>query len=297
MYQKFSEWLASIPKPSLPQGFSWQEQYIICSHDGTRMVYVPNGIFIMGSEEFLVSRPQHQVYLDSYLIDECPVTNAQFQKFIAAGGYEEEKYWLPSGWKICQEEGWKRPRYWEFAPWNNPLHPVVGVSWYEADAYSRWANKRLPTEAEWEKAARGGIWLDGDNFPKIRNLIHKRHYPWGDELPNFENVIRAVYKEEQTYGNRSTAPVGLYTLGSSVYGCLDMSGNVWEWCSDWYQRDYYSKSPAKNPLGPESGDSKILRGGSWCREARQLDISFRTKDEPHNGGWDLSGFRCAKSIS
>lgn len=261
------------------------------------MSLIPAGFFCMGAEHIFNAHPVRQVYVSTYLIDRYLVTNAQYGLFIAAGGYEKPEYWSGDGWAARKEEEWERPRYWEDKPWNEANHPVIGISWFEAEAYSRWAGKKLPTEAQWEKAARGGMWLDGDTSAQEKNPAPGRKYAWGDCEPNEQGVWRAIYKDEPRYGNQSTAPVGLCPDGVSPYGCFDMTGNVWEWCQDWYQGDYYKSSPASDPQGPLFGTSRILRGGSWCREPRQLHVSFRTKDEPRNGGWDLSGFRCARPLT
>lgn len=278
----------------LPEGFQFINHQIICSYDQAPMAYVPAGIFNMGCEDFFASRPVHSVYLSDYFIDIHPVTNEQFKKFWESNGYDDMQYWTDFEWSIRCQEAWEKPRYWGFPPWDHPLHPVVGISWYEANAYARWSHKTLPTEAQWEKAARGGIWLDGDTQHKVPNPIPLRKYPWGNDDP----LGFALYQNEPQYGNHSTGPVGLFPQGASPYGCLDMSGNVWEWCQDFYNREYYKTSRTENPPGyaGQNGDAKILRGGSWCRDARQLHVSFRTKDDPINGGWDLSGFRCVKLL-
>lgn len=280
----------------LADGFQVDGDNIVCQHDDSIMAYVPAGVFIMGTELLFNARPLRHTTLDAYLIDRYPVTNAQYAKFVAAGGYQHQEYWSKQGWAFLQQEQWQQPRYWFNPPWNHATHPVVGISWFEAEAYAQWAHKALPTEAQWEKAARGGIWLDGDQTATQKNPYPQRKYAWGDHEPFHEGIWYAICKEEPEYGSKSTAPVGTMPQGASPYGCYDMTGNVWEWCRDRYQRDYYKKGPDVNPPGPSEGTSRILRGGSWCRESRQLYVSFRTKDEPENGGWDLSGFRCVKEL-
>lgn len=285
-----------MPNPGnciLPDGFLWDGQKLLCSHDNSSMCFVPQGFFIMGSNDIFTASPEHQVFLDNYFISQYPVTNAQFALFLKNDGYQKREYWSEEGFSTKESEGWRFPRYWEDKPWNEPTRPVVGISWYEAEAYCNWAQKSLPTEAQWEKAARGGIYLDGEN---LINPNPHRKYPWGDESPDHEGIWRAVYQNEPNYGNRCNAPVGTAPSGASPYGCEDMSGNVWEWCHDWYQRDYYKHTPQHNPPGPEQGEMKILRGGSWCRDASQIRISFRTKDDPKSAGWDLSGFRCVLNL-
>ncbi len=185
--------------------------------DGALMVLVPAGPFIMGqpANAFLAEdheKPQRTVHLSAFWIDVYPVTNSRFGRFLHAGGYDQQQWWTPEGWdwKCRQRVG--QPAQWGQAGWDGADQPVAGVSWYEADAYARWAGRRLPTDAEWEKAARG---TDG------------RPYPWGDAWPtpalaNFDSAIGR------------TTPVGLYPGGVSPYGCHDMAGNVNNWTSDWY---------------------------------------------------------------
>lgn len=276
---------------SLPDGFFWKEEKAICSYDNSSMCFIAPGTFIMGCNDIFTACPEHEVFLDAYWIDRYPVTNSQFSLFVQDNGYQKKEYWSEEGFAAKESEGWKLPRYWEDKPWNQPNHPVVGISWYEAQAYCNWANKSLPTEAQWEKAARGGIYLDGDGG-SVLNPYPRRKYAWGDSEPDADGLWRAVYQKEPVYGNRCSAPVGSVPIGASPYLCEDMSGNVWEWCRDWYQRDYYKNSPKSNPQGPDRGEMKVLRGGSWCRDARQIQTGFRTKDEPKSVGWDLSGFRC-----
>jgi len=238
--------------------------------DGAEMVYVPAGEFLMGSEDedaFDDEKPEHTVYLDAYWIYQTEVTNAQYRQCVDEGECD-----VPSN--VDQ--------------FNNPDlddHPVVYVSWFDADAYCQWAGGRLPTEAEWEKAARG---TDG------------RKFPWGDtgvtgEKANYCDV-NCEYEwldESQDDGYKRTAPVGSYPDGASPYGALDMAGNVWEWVGDWYDEDYYSQSPSINPQGPDSGEYRVLRGGSWSGNGRGLRASARGWYYPEVG--DGFGFRCFRS--
>ena len=281
----------------MPQGYCLEEEDFICPYDEAKMTFIPSGTFMMGCDDFFNARPAHEVFLDSYLMDRFLVTNHQFLKFVEEDGYKNEYFWSEVGWQTLKEQEWNKPRYWGCSPWDHPDHPVVGISWFEAEAYCKWAQKSLPTEAQWEKAARGGFWLDGDDSKQSENPFPYRKYSWGNHEADQNGEYFAIYADELRYGNQSTAPVGIVPKGKSPYRCYDLTGNVWEWCQDWYQRNYYKSSPSSNPPGPVQGEMKILKGGSWCRKGRELHISFRTKDNPQSGGWDLSGFRCVLNLS
>ena len=211
------------------------------------MVNVQAGEFTMGSNEYKDEKPIHRVYLDEFMIGKYPVTNEEFKVFIADNGYKNKELWTPEGWNWREEEKIFEPLYWHDRKWNGANFPVVGVSWYEAAAYAAWLSQTtgikyaLPTEAQWEKAARGS-----------KGLI----YPWGNKFD--KNKCNSFEG-----GLGRTSPVGLFSGGASPYDCLDMAGNVWEWCADWYGKDYYKKSPARNPQGPSSGSLRVFRGGSW----------------------------------
>jgi len=230
----------------------------IIGKDGAKMVLVPAGEFTMGSpknEGYGNERPQHKVSLDAFHIDKYEVTNAQYKEFMDATGHEA-------------------PGYWADEKYNQPNQPVVGVTWYDAVAYARWVSKRLPTEAEWEKAARG---TDG------------RRYPWGSNW----NSLKCNFKSAAD-GYEYTAPVGSFPTGASPYGAMDMAGNVWEWCADWYDEDHYSEDPEKNPLGPDSGIRRVLRGGCWMDPPRwSLRCAHRDADYPDSRS-SVRGFRCAR---
>lgn len=211
----------------------------------------------MGSDSSEESRnrsPEHEVYLDGYWIDKYEVNNGQYRKCVDVGE--------------CEPPG----DFQKYSNTNYIKHPVVEVSWYDAQAYCQWAGRRLPTEAEWEKAARG---------------IDNRIYPWGNEIPT-DNLTN----NSNNVGN--TTEVGSYLGGASPYGAMDMAGNVWEWVADWYHDDYYSLSTIDNPQGPTNGEFRVLRGGSWYYDSNAIQTFFRVMERPDMSIY-LIGFRCALS--
>ncbi len=219
--------------------------------DGAEMVDVPGGTFTMGDTD-QKDNPPHNVTLSSYYIYKNLVTVAQYKQFCSATGHNMAKE--PS-W------GWKED------------HPIVNVSWEDAQSYCKWAGVRLPTEAEWEKAARG---TDG------------RKYPWGNTF-----VTSKLQCSTSKFGDaKSTAPVGSFPEGASPYGALDMAGNVWQWCSDYYDTDFTKKANLANPTGPGFGTVRVLRGGSWnVNYPGYFRASFRLNDNPAFRNVDF-GFRC-----
>jgi len=249
--------------------------------DGMTMVYVPEGDFIMGTPAGAGGDdegPLHKVTLDGFWIDRTEVTNAQYRIFVGATGHREPT--------ICESGG---PTYGDET---KAEHPVVCVSWDDAKAYCEWAGGRLPTEAEWEKAARG---------------TDERVYPWGNSFDgsrtnycdtNCEFSHRDTTADD---GYAKTAPVGSYPTGVSPYGALDMAGNVWEWVSDWYDFYYYGESPQYNPQGPDSpksnwqdsasGPSRVLRGGSWLGFDTNERSAYRAWSPPDKSDIVI-GFRC-----
>jgi formylglycine-generating enzyme required for sulfatase activity len=276
----------------------------IVGNDGAEMVLVSAGEFSMGSDGDELDRlkadrnafgdeiPRHRVYLDAFYIDKYELTNTRFQQFVQATGHRtqaERDGWsyVFTGEKAEQVNGanWRAPR----GPGSNiaslERHPVVQVSQEDAKAYCSWAGKRLPTEAEWEKAARD---TDG------------QIYPWGNQLDgrraNFCDT-NCEYKWKDSAANdgyRYTAPVGSYEGGKSPYGAYDMVGNVWEWVADWYDASYYRNSPARNPQGPVSGDRAVLRGGGWGNGALNERASYRGRNAPAFRDGSI-GLRCAKT--
>jgi formylglycine-generating enzyme required for sulfatase activity len=248
--------------------------------DGMVMVFVPAGEFTMGSDTGdLNERPAHQVYLEAFWIDQTEVTNAMFSEFI------EETNHITTAESVRSSPVFRNGNWFSVnrADWSHPLgpasnitnimnHPVVHVSWEDASAYCEWAGKRLPSEAEWEKAARGA---DG------------RTYPWGNQYPDTKLLSFSS-------GVRNTKTVGSYPAGASVYGAHDMAGNVWEWLNDWYDSNYYSSSPSSNPQGPSSGEYKVLRGRSSGYSYSYVRSAYRAWSNP-TISYDLFGFRCSLS--
>ncbi len=237
--------------------------------DGAPMVLIPAGAFTMGSNEGLpAERPEHVVTLDAYAIDRYEVSLRLYRRFL-----QEVQRDAPPTWddEAAETVGDR---------------PAIGVSWADASAYCTWAGKRLPTEAEWEKGARG---TDG------------RRYPWGPMQPfvDIANYDRGVWVSEAVTLVNVTGGVegmsvrhGLKEGGRSPYGLHHMAGNAAEWVGDWYDREYYAKSPDKNPTGPAKGEKKVIRGGSWSDLPVALRSSARVSAEPDFQDRAI-GFRCA----
>jgi len=285
------------PEPAAPPACLESGQVWAAPVDGMSLVCVPAGNFLMGSTDQDVDaaydeKPQHTVYLDAFWLDRTEVTNEQFARFVAATGYRT----------TAEVEGWgyvfdSRGRVeMSGADWRHPFgptsdlsgrssHPVVQVSWQDAQAYCAWAGRQLPTEAQWQKAARGG---DG------------RLYPWGNtfdcRLGNFDDEVSldpyVVPGGTNCDGYPETSPVGAFPSGASPYGLLDMAGNVFEWTADWYAELYYSSQATwQNPLGPPGGDYRVLGGGSWRSVSWNVRTAFRAANLPEHRLVDR-GFRC-----
>ena len=232
------------------------------------MAQIPDGCFDMGdafSEGDLDELPVHNVCISAFAMDVYEVTNADYAECVA-------------------DDACTAPRYSSSASrtlyYGNPAYddyPVIYVDWNQAADYCAWAGKRLPTEAEWEYAARG--WLPG------------KRYPWGDAISG----SNANYWDSGDPEDNDTNAVGSYLVNG--YGLHDMAGNVWEWVNDWYQSDYYSVSPSSDPPGPPSGTFRVLRGGSWYSSTFGLRVAFRNYDFPTDSTSNYFGFRCARDLS
>jgi formylglycine-generating enzyme required for sulfatase activity len=251
--------IALVPplKPQPPSNASLHDTWTRPT-DGMEMVYVPGGTFDMGSTDGDEDeQPVHAVTLDGFWMDRTEVTNAQYARCVAGGACSP-----PS-----ESRSATRDSYYGDSQYDD--YPVIYVNWHDADAYCGWAGGRLPTEAEWEYAARGP---DG------------HVYPWGNEPPT-----RAFLNYDQN--REDTNEVGSYRHGASWSGAMDMAGNVWEWVADWYASDYYAGSPAQNPKGPEGGDRKNFRGGSWTSSESIVRMAYRGSARSVSR-YHTRGFRC-----
>ena len=253
----------------------------ITGGDGAEMVLIPAGEFQMGSNAGDDDeKPVHSVYVDAFYMDKYEVTNAQFKKFV-----DTNRQWQKAHIEGRFHDGdylrdWNGNNY----PSGEGNHPVIWVSWYGAMAYAKWAGKRLPTEAEWERAARGG--LVGKTYPH-GNMITRQDANYGQNVGD-------------------TTAVGSYAANG--YGLYDMAGNVWEWCLDAYNGDFYSVSPRNNPLSGANSvawlvnnftnvkSSRVLRGGSWFNTEQNVRVANRNYDTPAST-YNYFGFRCARTVS
>ncbi|MBW2703418.1 MAG: formylglycine-generating enzyme family protein [Deltaproteobacteria bacterium] len=234
--------------------------------DTKDMLRIPGGVFFMGCNRDLDlkcqgdERPGHRVMLKKFWMDRHEVTGADYKRCVAAGACSR-----PAEKENCNHQRSDADQ-----------HPVNCVSWHQADRYCRWAKKRLPTEAEWEKAARSD---DG------------RSYPWGQKAPSCEQAV--MVSTDGGCGSGRTSPVCSKPSGNSPYGLCDMAGNVWEWTADWYQADLYlGQDQRNNPKGPAQGKRRVLRGGSLYGIAKYLRTANRDADPPRKRD-DAVGFRCA----
>lgn len=259
-----------------------------------KSVKISGGLYQMGYNgsdfSYDIESPEHMVYLNPYSIDKFPVTNAEYLKFVEDGGYQDYRFWLADGWDVVKNNGWASPLYWEKEDGNwirhdfrgkqklNPNEPVCNVSYYEADAYCRWANKRLPTEAEWEKAA---CW----NQDKQKKTI----YPWGNESPTEDhaNLLESYLWHP--------SEIGAYPLGQSHYGIHHMMGDVWEWTSSDFVGYPGFKSGFAEYNDKWFANQKVLRGSSFATPKYSVRSSYRNffkLDER----WMFAGFRCVEDL-
>jgi formylglycine-generating enzyme required for sulfatase activity len=296
-----TQYTLAVPPPARP--------LITVDHPG--MLLVPSGPFIRGSLNPLQlqaivgnqegdEQPVRSIYLDAFYIDQMEVTNSEFARFVEATGFVTDAetgggglIWTGDGWQTQVGAQWRFPAGPADSIEGKEQHPVVQVSWYDAQAYCQWTDKRLPTEAEWEKAARGS---DG------------REFPWGNEFdPKRTNYCDRECTDLPQHKDNSasdgfsrTSPVGSYPTGASPYGVQDMAGNVWEWVQDWYDPYYYEYSPAMNPLGPTQQQSyyetKVVRGGSWTSEYGYVRTTSRSYDPPRDWRSFGVGFRCTQTL-
>lgn len=281
------------------------------------MVLIEGNKYLMGTNDKEAfpddgEGPIRKVEVDSFYIDATSVTNEEFSKFIEATNYktDAEKYnWSFVFYKLMSEEAAQKvqqkahatPWWWvvEGAYWKQPEgpgssiadrmeHPVIHISWNDAIAYCEWAQKRLPTEAEWEYAARGGL--------------NQKRYPWGDELEpdgvHQCNIWQGDFPHTNTEedGFLGTSPVKSYAPNG--YGLYDVSGNVWEWCGDWFAKSIHKRGKGKNPQGPETGESKVMRGGSYlCHHSycNRYRVAARTSNTPDSSSGNI-GFRCVADV-
>lgn len=261
----FSAFLWFVPAPAAGADLSTT----LTGKDGAPLVLVPAGPFPMGvpkgdrdggRDEY----PNHEVFLDAYYIDKFEMTNSRYREFIRATGHR-----TPQHAKDPSRNIWPDTTM----PDSIADKPVINVDWHDADAYCKWAGRRLPTEAEWEKAARG---------------TDDRRFPWG----NVEPTRKHLNFNQRWQGEKTLMPVGSYEAGKSPFGAYDMAGNVWEWVADWYDIYYYGKSPARNPKGPETGTHKVLRSSGWETETPLVRSVTRVMSDPLNRNHS-TGFRCA----
>ena len=250
------------------------------SDDNAEMIFIEGGAFLMGCDNWHADeKPVHKVYVDDFYMDKYEVTNKQYCKFLNRKGnqIEDDSTWLNIKDNKCHIVI-KNGYYESVKGYSN--HPVTGVTWYGARAYTNWVGKRLPTEAEWEYACSGGNKSKGYIYSGSNNVDEVAYYRY-------------------TSGGRSdintcpTCPIG--TKKANELGIYDMSGNVWEWCADWYSKDYYSKSVYKNPDGPSSGKLRVIRGDSWYGNHSGPRCTLRVCQYP-NSTTLSTGFRCVRDL-
>lgn len=267
---------------ALPLSNQISNQTITLAPPDRHEIFVPAGPVWIGNEDATAldnEAPARWIRLPDYSIDAYPVTQAQYREFMQAGGYGQAQFWSPEGWQWVSAQGIRQPLYWQ-EDGRFDHHPVCGVSYYEAEAYARFVNKRLPTEFEWEKAAR---W--DPQQPR------SRRYPWGEDAPNPHHG-----NHSHTIGH--TTPVNAYPASKSAIGCYDLLGNVWEWTASWFEG--YPGFQAFPYRGYSQAyfdrAHRVLRGGSWATRSWAVRGSFRNWYHPHVREI-FAGFRCARSAN
>ena len=286
-----------LPSATPTEALPAKLQPTITDAQGVEMALISAGEFLMGStnsdsQAYDNEKPQHRLYLDEYYIDTYEVTNTSFEQFVQDTSYQTtaEKtgggYAHVSGsWDYVEGADWRHPHGPSSSLDGLGNHPVVQVSWDDATAYCEWRGARLPTEAQWEKAARG---------------TDERIYPWGNTFDgsrvNFcdKNCSLGWATKDTDDGYAFTAPVGSYPSGASPYGLYDMAGNAWEWVRDWYLDTFYNSSPFENPAGPSSGQYRIVRGGSWDGVASVVRTALRYRVDLTDRNV-VMGLRCVRS--
>lgn len=265
----------------------------IQTKDGGEMVLIPAGEFLMGGEKadlegfapsiylnYEAEYPRHQVKLSAFYLDKYEVTNAQYQRFLA----HLEQHQGTSFNHPSQPADQDHLQHYLNDEMKAEDQPATGLNWFDAYAYCNYVSKRLPTEAEWEYAARG----PGEIY---------RKYPWGNERPETDGIWRANIRPEQGWsadGHRYTAPVGAFPDGVSPFGIMDMAGNAEEWVADWLDASYYRNSQgAKDPKGPKEGRNKVIKGGSFGTDPNHIRIATRLYGAPEVKS-EMQGCRCAK---
>ncbi len=257
------------------QGFATSKELppTLIGKDGAPMALIPEGSFPMGVPKAardggVDERPNHDVFLNNFYMDLYEVTNGRYLQFVTETGHRAPQH------PTDPTKGlWKG----NMMPESVTDLPVINVDWFDAEAYCRWAGKRLPTEAEWEKAAKG---------------TNDWRFAWGDVEPTIEH---ANFNQLAWRGEATLVQVGIYEKGKSPYGIYDVAGNVWEWVSDWYAADYYQHSPSRNPQGPETGTYKAVRSSGWQGETPQMRVFTRIKSLPTDRN-NSTGFRCAQDV-
>jgi formylglycine-generating enzyme len=272
-----------------------QKSYAAATQTGEqtapRMVLISGGTFTMGSDqsESFDARPAHTVHVDSFWMDTHEVTNSEFAAFIKATGYRTTaertgRAWSfdikKQKWVFTQGANWQRPNGPNSSIAGRENWPVVQVSWFDATEYARWAGKRLPTETEWEFAARGGQTSEPRSTGRKAILANAQ--------------AANTWQQPSNDGYLSASPVKSFQ--ANRFGLFDMAGNVWEWCADWYADDFYGVGPEQNPTGPSQGSHRVQRGGSWLSADGDVSLQAWTREKqlPH-ACHNHVGFRCVRS--